>query len=182
MRFRHVWIADKDESGLARVETLIEWAFRSSESLEPKIKKNVYSHPRYHFLDAWVSRLTMRYRPFLSSNPISLNSSFTMFATNIFFLCYKLVYPRIFWRLTAYEKLWGYREGILSLKGTSGVTSLAILSPPWHLSLSEFKFIDLKAVPGLALFVGCFFSYLRIIFLSFFPHGQYGCQNIPSYR
>ncbi len=73
------------------------------------------------------------------------------------------------------------RGGILSLKGTSRVTSLAILSPPWHLSLSELKFIDLKTVPGLALFVGRFFSYLRIVFLSFFPHGQHGGQNTPSY-
>lgn len=72
------------------------------------------------------------------------------------------------------------REGILKIMGAPMTIAFLILSPPWHRSLSEFKFIDLTTVTDLAPFVNRFFSYLRIILLSFFPHSPHGGQHVPG--
>jgi hypothetical protein len=94
----------------------------------------------------------------------------------------RLVYPYIFWRLAAYEKFMGLIGEAYSFQGSQATIVQPILSPPWHRSLSEFKFIDLKTAVSLALFAGCFFSYFRTVFLSFSPHGPHGGQHIPGDR
>ena len=68
-----------------------------------------------------------------------------------------------------------------SFRGSPATNVQPILSPP-HRSLSEFNFIDLKTVISLALFVSCFFSYFRIVLLSFSPHGPHGGQHISGDR
>jgi len=67
-------------------------------------------------------------------------------------------------------------------RGSPATIVQSILSPPWHRSLSEFKFIDLKTVAGLILFASRFFSYFRTVLLSFSPHGPHGGQHIPGDR
>ena len=94
----------------------------------------------------------------------------------------KLLYPYIFWRLAAYEKFMGLIGEAYSIEGSPATIVQPILSPPWHRSLSESRFIDLKTVISLALFVNRFFSYFRIVLLSFSPHGPHGGQHIPGDR
>ena len=83
------------------------------------------------YFDWWVSRMTIRFRPPLSWDSISLNSSFAVFVTNIFFLCSKLDHPRIFWRLThGLWKIVGLVGEAYSIKGPLRAIAVTMLSLP----------------------------------------------------
>ena len=145
---------------------------RKSRKILPMPTKSI-------FLDDWVSRITMTFRPPPSWNAMFLNSSFTAFVTNIFFLWLSWL-PIHLSETHGLWKIVGLIGEAYSSKGVSRTIDKSILSPPWQRSLSEFEFINLKTVAGLALFVSWLFSYLRVVLLSFFPHSPHSGQHIPG--
>jgi len=151
------------------VTSSILWHF----IFETKSQENIPSIPmEINFSWRLVSRISMRFRPLRYEFHVLELILYHVHAQYLF-LWSKLVYPYIFRRLTAYEKLWGFREAY-SRKGP--LTTLKCRYSPLPLigHCQSSNSSTSKTVTGLDLLVSRLFSYFWVVFLSFSPHGPHG--------